>query len=192
MGFIICLRVLLINLLSMPINWYRLIFGWDLPHLGIRMWQCGWWYYRKGIFSCFLFNLLEFYSNAAITMIISSQFTRNTQRKENSSSSASPIHCGLISIKKWHYIIGTYYFSILKISKSPSLLEDIVLKTHENRNWKPKNICPLCGRLCAWGVKKGDLLLLLLLYSWYRFQKRVSRQHWIDFVKLRKKEGSRT
>ena len=196
----------------MPINWYRLILGWDLPHLGIRMWQCGWWCYRKGIFSCFLFNLLEFYSNAAITMIISSQFTRNTQRKENSSS-ASPIHCGLISIKKWHYIIGTYYFSILKISESHWLynvnykkleilkvqawifghqLEDIVLKSHENRNWKPKNICPLCGRLCVWGVKKGDLLLLLLLYSWYRFQKRVSRQHWIDFVKLRKKEGSRT
>lgn len=117
MGFIICLRVLLINLLSMPINWYRLIFGWDLPHLGIRMWQCGWWCYRKGIFSCFLFNLLEFYSNAAITMIISSQFTRNTQRKENSSSSASLIHCGLISIKKWHFIIGTYYFSILENHK---------------------------------------------------------------------------
>ena len=83
-GFIICLRVLLINLLCMPINWYRLIFGWDLPHLGIRMWQCGWWCYRKGIFSCFLFNLLEFYSNAAITMIISSQFTHNTQRKDGS------------------------------------------------------------------------------------------------------------
>ena len=107
-------------------------------------------------------------------MIISSQFTRNTQRKKNSSS-ASLIHYGdIFNLKVTFLILKTFCQQTLEFFNKVCLIADIKNST-ENWNLKPQNMPTVWWLVCT-GSEKGGFAAATTTPD-IDSEKRASRQH---------------